>query len=135
MDTKKYLMASVAGGVTLFVLGGLIYGLALKDFANTNTAMTMPDQPVWWSMILAQIAMGGFVAYIFGKWAKISTFAGGARAGAVIGAFIGVGIGFDLASLGMMTTTFAVVDVFLWAARFAVAGGVVGHVLGMGRGE
>lgn len=42
---------------------------------------------------------------------------------------------FLVASPGMMTVTFAVVDVFLWAARFAVAGGVAGHVLGMGRGE
>ena len=135
MDTKKFLMAAFAGGVTLFVLGGLIYGMALKDFANANTAMTMPDQPVWWSMILSQLAMGGFVAYIYGNWAKISTFAGGARAGAVIGAFISVGTGFDLASLGMMTETFAAVDVFLWAVRFAVAGGVVGHVLGMDSSE
>lgn len=135
MDTKKFLMASVAGGVTLFVLGGLIYGLALKDFADANSAITMPDQPVWWSMILAQMAMGGFVAYIYGNWAQISTFVSGARAGAVIGVFIGAGTGFDLASLGIITETFAAVDVFLWAVRFAVAGGVVGHVLGMGRGE
>jgi hypothetical protein len=135
MDTKKFLIASIAGGITLFLLGGLIYGLALKSYVDANSVVPMPDQPVWWSMILSQLVMGGFLAHIYGKWANISTFAGGLKAGVLIGVFLGVGLGFDLASLGLMNIEFASVDVALWAIRFGIAGGVVGQVLGMGENE
>ncbi|TDI72158.1 MAG: hypothetical protein E2O85_01040 [Bacteroidetes bacterium] len=134
MDTKKFLLSVLAGVVTLFVLGGLIYGLALGSFVLENTPF-MSTEPTLWSMVLSQLVMGGFIAYIYGKWASISTFAGGAKAGALIGLFLGVGLGFDLYSMTSMTLTFVLVDTVLWAIRFAIAGGAVGYVLGMGSRE
>ena len=137
MDMKKFLLASLAGGITLFVLGALIYGVALPSFMEDNTLPgIMRVEPIMWSMVLSQLAMGGFVAYVYLRWASISTFVGGAKGGAIIGAFIGIGIGFDLYAISnMMSLTFAVVDVALWAIRFGIAGGVIGHVIGMGKGD
>ncbi len=66
MDTKKFLLSVLAGVVTLFVLGGLIYGLELGSFVLENTPF-MSTEPTLWSMILSQLVMGGFIAYIYGK--------------------------------------------------------------------
>ncbi len=132
MDTKKFLTAAVAGGITLFVVGGLIYGIALNEYIDANIVADIPEEPVWWSLILSQLTMGGFLAFLLGKWAGITSFADGATAGTIVGLFLGVGLGFDLASVGMMTFEFAAVDTFLWAIRYGVAGGVVGLVLGKG---
>ena len=134
MDTKKFLMGAFAGGVTLFILGGVIYGWALNSFMVENSVITTAE-PTMWSMVLSQLVLGGFIAYIFGNWAKISTFSGGAKAGALIGLFLGVGFGFDMYSMSMMTLTFVMVDSILGAVRFGIAGGVVGYVLGRGKEE
>ncbi len=36
MTTQKFAIATIAGGVTLFVLGGLLYGVVLIDFFMSN---------------------------------------------------------------------------------------------------
>ena len=64
MDMKKFSMAAVAGGVTLFILGGLIYGIALGTFVEENSTVVTSSDPIMWAMVLSQIVMGGFIAYI-----------------------------------------------------------------------
>lgn len=53
----------------------------------------------------------------------------------MIGIFLGVGVGFELYSLAMVTLKFTLVDPVLWMIRFAIAGGVVGYVSGTGKSE
>jgi hypothetical protein len=36
MSTQKFALATVAGGVTLFMLGGIVYGWLLRDFFMAN---------------------------------------------------------------------------------------------------
>lgn len=135
METKKFVLGTVGGGLALFLMGGFIYGLALNSFILENAGPgTIRDEPIAWSMILSQVVMGAFVTYIFGRWASISTFAGGAKAGALIGLFLGFGTAFDLyAFSNLMNLSVALVDPFLWVLRYAVAGGVIGLILGMGK--
>ena len=84
-----------------------------------------------WAMILSNLAYAALLAYIFLQWANISTFATGAKAGAIIGLL--VVIYFDLITYSMMdisTITGMIVDIIVFTVLSAVIGGVVGLVLG-----
>ena len=135
MDTKKFLTGTLAGGVVYFLLGYLLYGLLLQGFFESQSAtdanvMRPDDQMVWWALVLGNFFYAAFLTYIFLKWAHISTFKGGFRAGAAIGFLLG--LAYNLIYYGtstMMTLTGALADVVVSTAMAAIVGGVIGAVL------
>ncbi len=134
MDTKKFLTGTVVGGITYFILGFLFYGLLLADFFEAQSGgadvMRAEDEMVWWALILGNFLYAAFLTYIFMKWAQISTFKSGLRAGAIIGIFLG--LAYNLVYYGtstLMTLTGALADVVLSTAIAAIVGGVIGAVL------
>lgn len=138
MDTKKFLFGTLAGGIAFFLLGYLFYGIALMNFYSahagsaTGVAKSMEEMG-WGPLILGNLASGALLTYIFLKWAKITTFGGGASGGAVIGFLMA--LGYDMVSYGttnIMDLTAAATDVVVAAVMTAIAGGIVGAVLGMG---
>lgn len=138
MDTKKFLFGTLAGGVTFFFLGYLVYGLALMSFFSahagsaTGVAKSMEEMG-WGALILGNFAYGALLTYIFLKWANISTFASGASGGAVIGLLMG--LSYDMTSFGttnIMDLTAALTDVVVSSVMTAIVGGIIGLVLGMG---
>jgi uncharacterized protein with PQ loop repeat len=140
MNTNKILLSALVGGVVLFLMGWLVYGILLADFLDANTgqaAKGLAKEPIiMWAIIVANLAMGLLLAIIFGRWAEIKTFSTGAVAGAVI--FLLMSIGYNLSVFSMfdlMNLTGSLVDAVVWAVHGAVAGGVVGWVLGMGKSE
>ena len=135
MDTKKFLTGTLVGGVVYFILGYLVYGLLLSGFFEAQSGgaadvMRADDEMVWWALILGNFAYAAFLTYIFLKWAHISTFKGGLRAGAAIGLLLG--LAYNLIYYGtstMMTLTGALADVVVSAAMAAIIGGVIGAVI------
>ena len=135
MDTKKFLIGSIVGGIAHFILGFVLYGILLEGFfaANAGTATGVskgPEEMVWWALILGSIAFGALLSYIFLKWAHISTFKGGLRAGAAIGFLLAVS--FDMiyyATANIMTLSGALVDVVVATVMTALVGGIIGAVL------
>ena len=92
MNTNKILLGAVAGGITYFLLGWLVYGTLLKDFTQSYPELKpetvtdiMRNPMVMWAMALGCLVYGLFLAIVMGRWASISTFAAGAKAGAIIG--------------------------------------------------
>ena len=68
MKTIKILLGGLAGGVTFFLLGWLVYGVLLNGYmmANTNQCAAKPMQDmVMWSMFLSNFALGCLLALIF----------------------------------------------------------------------
>ncbi|MEZ4972450.1 MAG: DUF1761 domain-containing protein [Cyclobacteriaceae bacterium] len=136
MDAKKRIMATLAGFVVFFLLGWLIYGMLMMDFymsnAGTATGVQRAEtEMIWWALVLGNVLQSYFLVYIFGNWAKITTFAGGMKAGATIGLILG--FAFNLTMYGtsnMMNLTAALVDPFVSALMMAITGGVIGAVLG-----
>lgn len=134
MDLKKFSLGTLAGGVAFFIIGFLVYGLALADFmaSNAGTATGVAKEPMeMWALILGNLGYGALLTYIFLQWASISTFATGAKAGAIIG-FL-VALYFDFLTYSMMniiTMTGVVVDIIVFTVVSALVGGVVGLVLG-----
>ncbi len=134
MKIDKLLLSTLAGGVAYFLLGFLFYGvLLMKFFESHSTANLMKEPMAWWALILGNLIWAFFLAYVFSRWAAVSTFAGGLKAGAIIGLL--VSLGFNLSVFGtsdMMDLTGTLVDPIVNAIMTGITGGVVGWVLGMG---
>lgn len=132
MDLKKLLLATLAGGITLFVLGFLLYGMLLENyFQGQMTSGVMKEEPDMVFLALGNLFAALLLVYIFMKWAAISTFRTGLEAGAIIGLL--VSLMWDLtmyAVADMSTLQGALVDALVYTVMFAVAGGVIGWVLG-----
>ncbi len=134
MDTKKFLTGTIVGGITFFILGYLFYGLLFVDFFNANlgsaTGVYKTDDLIWWSLILGNFAGAGLLTYIFLKWAHISTFKSGLRAGTAIGLLMS--LSWDLigyATSNILNLQASMMDVVITTVMTAIAGGVIGAVL------
>ena len=136
MDSKKRIMATLAGFVILFLLGWLLYGMLLMDFyqANSGTVigvMREESEMIWWALIVGNLLQAYLLVYIFGKWANITSFGGGLKAGAILGLILGFAINLTMyGTTNMMNLTAALVDPFVGAAMMGITGGVIGYVLG-----
>lgn len=136
MNTRV-LLAAVAGGLSFFLLGWLLYGTLLVDFFRNNagSVQNLDKTPMeLWAIALGNLCSGLLLAMIYDRWAAITTFSAGARAGAWIGLLMALGM--DLVMYGttnISNMAATLVDPFINALMTAFAGGVVGWVLGMRR--
>jgi len=135
MQTNKILLGGLAGGVALFLLGWIIYGILLMDFASTNynQCMNRPNMDmIWWALILSNLAFGFLLAFIFSRTGTTG-FVGGAKLGAIIGILLSVSI--DLGYYSMTTMyvrpSAILVDVAAYIIYIALAGAVVAWVMGL----
>ena len=136
MDTTKFLTGTLAGTVTSFIAGFLLYGLALKDYMSSNIMEGMHNDPpnfVW--LVIGHIIFAALVTYIFLKWAGISTAIGGAKAGFILGLLFSAG----MSAFFLGTSNFyaggiptALVDVLANSIIWAFGGLGVGWALGRG---
>jgi len=136
MNSQKFIVGGIVGGIAYFILGWLVYGMLLKDFmaANFSTNMRADADTIWWALILGQFAAGFLLAYVLGK-AGATSAAAGAGVGFIVGLLIC--LGYDLTIYGVSTTIASLkglaADVAASAVISAVAGGAVGWVLGMSK--
>ena len=136
MSKSKIFTAGLAGPLVAFLLGFIVYGNLLAEFFVENSGsasgvMRGDDEMQWIPMILGHVTWGMLFAIVFGKWANISTFATGAKSGALLGFLIGAS--YDLIQLGsthIPNLTGIVVDIIVMTIVSAIVGGVVGWFLG-----
>jgi len=127
MKTKNFLVSGVVGGIVDFLLGWLFYGIIFKDSfpqpEESSNTMIM--------IFLGCITFGLFVAYIFTKWAQITTLATGAKAGAVIGLFISLFHNFfNMAMNSEATFQMFALDVVIGIVMASIIGAVIGMING-----
>ena|SRR5690242_1438095 len=138
MNTKKFFLGGIAGGVAFFLLGYLFYGMLFSDFFSKNAGSAtgvsrQMDQFVWWALILGNLLFGFILSYVAGK-AKIRTLGSGLIAGAILGILFAAS--FDFTSYGtsnLMTIKGVWADIVILGVMAAIAGAVVGLVRGMGK--
>lgn len=127
MKTKNFLVSGLVGGIANFVLGWLFYGIIFKDFfpqpdESTNTMLFI---------FLGCITFGLFLAYIYTKWAQITTAVTGAKAGAVLGLMMGLYFNFfGLAMNSEATLQMAALDVGIGIVLTAIVGAIIGAING-----
>jgi hypothetical protein len=127
MKTKNFLGSGIAGGVANFFLGWLFYGIIFKD------VFPQPDESPNTMLLIAlgSLTFGLFIAYIFTKWAQISTISSGAKAGAVIGFFISLSMNlFNLAMNSDANMQMLLTDLGISIVMTGITGAVIGYVNG-----
>lgn len=134
MNTK-ILLATLAGAVTTFLTGWLLYGMAMKGFFDAQMLESargvMRAEPNLGAIFGACVAWSLLLAVIYDRWASISTFKTGAMAGAWIGFLVALGADlFSYGSINLTQPAVLIVDPLLNALQSAIAGGVIGVVLG-----
>ena len=136
MDIKKLLTGGIAGAVTTFLLGWLIFGMLLMDFMNKhpgaagNIGRAEPD---FLYLILGNLAMGFLFAYLFIK-ANVNSLGSGLVTGGIIGALMSVGYNcIWYATTSAVSKTGMAADVAGSTVMFAISGAVIAMVVGMGK--
>jgi hypothetical protein len=132
----QVLLAAVAGAVTLFLLGYLIWGVLLRAHFKSNAkeyaGLSKEPTPNLVLLFLSNLALALLLAFLFAQWASIRTFADGVVAGAIVGSLIHLSWKLSLTGyLNLYKRTWPVaVDILAETARVSLAGGVIGAVLG-----
>lgn len=135
---KKMLIGTVVGGVTFFLLGGLIYAIILGDFYEANLGSAtgvLRELPILWAMVVSQLGMAAVVTYVF-LLSDVASASNGLKTGAILGLLLGIAISFDLYSVtNWSNSTVAFVEPLVWVVRTALAGAAIGWALGRGSGK
>lgn len=135
MNTKT-IIAAVIGAVALFLMGWVFYGMIFKDtmagMAGSATGVMKADnEMIFWALILGNLSIGYMLAWIYSGWAGITTFGGGAQAGAILGFLFT--LGFNMISYSvtnMMELSGWLLDIVISVVMWAIAGGLIGWWLG-----
>ena len=137
MNTNKVLLATLGGGVVFFLLGFLFYVVLFGSFMEANQGSAtgvMKENPMFIGIIVANLVTAFLLAYIYNRWAGISTFMTGATAGAIIVGLMT--ISFDLmmySTTNISNLNAMILDIVIMVLIGAITGGVVGWILGYER--
>ena len=126
MNTKKFLFSSLAGTIVYFLLGWVVYGLIFKDIYPQKEEYAHGMLFVF----LGCLFFATFMAYVFAKWAGISLWTTGAKAGAVIGFFYAITMNFFMYSGMEMNNMNMGLDIVLGIVMGAITGAVIAFVNG-----
>ena len=124
---KKCILATLAGGVTLFLLGYVFYGLLLADFF-ANDSMT--EAPNYLALAAGQLAGGALLALVLswrGAGGPVEAF----KAGAGVGVLYSLSMGLTMLGTteGLNTTTMVIGDAAVMLVMYGAGGMVVAKVL------
>jgi len=129
MDSRRLVTGTLAGGVTLFVLGYLIFDLAFADFyeANAGSAIGVPrEAQLVWAVILGSLSYAALITYAIGSRNGAMTMGGGATVGAIVGFLLWCTADFTLYGItNLSNLTRTIVDPILEAVRAGIAGAVI----------
>jgi hypothetical protein len=131
MNSQKFILGGIVGGILYFLLGYVFYGTLLKSFFDENGMAVDMTKMIWWAMAVGNLAGGFLLAYIVGK-----ANANGAGSGAGVGLVVGLlmQLSFDLIMYGIgkgMTMQAIAADVAVGAVMSAIVGATIGWVYGM----
>lgn len=130
---KRTVLAAIGGAVALFLLGGLIFGLLLKNYMD-KIIQSMGDcgnpNPSMFTIFGANLVLSVLLTF-FLSLRNVTTFSSGLINGALFGALIM--LWFDqwmLASFQFMNMNLFAFDFISNTTLIALGGGVVGLILG-----
>lgn len=131
---NKFLVGGLIGAALFFLLGYLIWGMALASMME-ESAMPGLNKPMgefnWLFLVLGNLANGFLVSYVLTK-SNTSGFGGGATVGAVLGLLISASFDFTMYAVSNMFTSmnFIFIDIVVNVVVVAIVGGIVGAFLG-----
>jgi hypothetical protein len=128
MNRPGFLKATLIGAVALYVVGFLVFGLALAS-AYTPTVIDR-EAPLFAWVFPAQLAWSALLAFILINLASAPSAANGFKAGAVTGFLQSVSMAFMFYAVTTLpVTVMTFVEPFAWGAVSGVGGAAVGWSL------
>ena len=134
MDAKRMVTGTIVGGVTLFAVGYALFNVLLSDFyaANAGSATGVNrESQILWSVLLGNFGYAALITYAAGGRSEGPTLQRTALTGAVVGFLLWFTTDFifyGIANTSNLTLT--VVDPLVELIHGAIAGGMIGLVLG-----
>ena len=138
MAPGRFLTATVVGGIVLFVVGYLIWGLALMGFFEAQSiapegALKTMDEFSLAHIFVANLVYAALLTLTVGVWGGKRGFRGGFQGGLLVGLLVTVSMAFMfLATMHFMTVTGHLVDVIASGVWAGIGGGVIGLILARG---
>ena len=134
MDTKRFMIGTLVGGITLWLFGYLIYGLAFADFfaANAGSATGVErDAQLYWAVALGNLSLAALVTLAIGSRAGSSTIGAGFKIGAIVGFLVWFGVDFlHYGIWNVSNLTVTLIDPFLELVHNGIGGAVIAAVVG-----
>ncbi len=135
MNVKQFSISALAGGVSLFLLGYLIYVVAMPGYYESNagsaTGVMKEDPSTMPIIFLGQLCLASLITLIYLKWAGIKTFGTGLKSGLLIGILLTLSTNLVMFSTtNIMNFQAAIVDSIVWTIAIGITGGVIGLLLG-----
>lgn len=134
MDTKRLVIGTIVGGITLHVVGYLIFGLAFAQFfaANVGSATGVAREPqLWWAVALGNLSLGTLMTLAVGTRAGSRAIGEGAKIGAIVGFLVWFGVDFILYGItNNSNLTATIADPLLEIVHGGTAGAAIAAVLG-----
>ncbi len=132
MTSQKFMLGTIVGGVVLFILGYVAYGLVLASFLDANSTTKMLQVPVFWSLILGQLGLAALLTYVIGISGGVG-LGEGLRVGLVVGLFVVIGFDFTLyGTQPIMNLAATICDVVVFTILMGIAGATIGAVASRG---
>lgn len=124
MNAKNILISGLVGSIVYFLLGWLFYGILFTDIYPSE------GEPNLLFIYLGGLTFALMIAYVFDKWAKISTATTGAIGGGTLGVFYALSMNFFMYSSMEVNYTSIGLDVAITFVMSAIMGGVMAFVIG-----
>ena len=133
MFSKSNLLATLVGGVAMFFLGYLVWGMALSNFFAGRTLIPIDGNiPNLGMVALANLIIAFVMASLFSKWSRGQhSLSEGFKFGAWIGVFAGLGMGLlAYGTMPLMDLTGYLVAALVHILFYGVIGALIALVYG-----
>ena len=124
MNTKSFLLSGIAGTIVCFLLGWLFYGTLFSDVYPQN------DEECMLFIFLGCLFYAFTFALVFNRWAQISTFSSGVKAGFLIGLLWSLSMNFFMYATKESIDSNFLILIAIDAVSAAIMGGVIAVVIG-----
>jgi uncharacterized membrane protein len=130
-----FVVAALAGMLTIAIVGGLLYGVVFAAFFRSNIlALDVMKRPPAFGWIALSHVPFGLLLTLVVSWRGHPSARDGAVAGGLLGFLMAAS--YDFSQYGTMqhwTLQLTLVEPFIAMVMVAIAGGVVGAVLARGK--
>ena len=134
MNIKRLIIGSLVGGVTLYILGQLIFGMAFAEFyaANSGSATGVArDTNLIWAIMLGSLSYAVLLTLAIETRSGSTSLMDGMKIGAVVGFLLWFTADFILYGLqNVANLTVAIADPLLELVRGGISGAIIAAVLG-----
>ncbi len=136
MTVQRFFVATIAGGVSMLILGFVsnwLFAGVFSGYAVISTEIIYRDSPAVPSLLLGALAMGALLTVLLGCWTDHTGAVKALGTSAVFGLLLHLFLGMSLFGMtSMLNLTGTLIKVVIDTAQVAVSGMTIGAVLGRG---